>query len=156
MLNRVKYFLIEHSFLKKFSFGNLLKIEIPQPLYKQTPADTNQLNKQKDFLSNFSLNLAILSLKQLLRGVFAIAAPPIMGVGTSVRSIGVPLLDESICQLPFYLLLLATVIHSENSENRNGPSESILSQIVPCLVLIGCRLWLPEKPLLCLCSWRCF
>ena len=36
--------------------------------------------------------MALLSLEQLLRGVFVIAVTPTMGVGTS-EGIGVPLLD---------------------------------------------------------------
>ena len=40
------------------------------------------LNKY-NFLSNFTLKMALLSLEQLLRGVFVIAVPPTMGVGTS-------------------------------------------------------------------------
>ena len=31
----------------------------------------------------FTIKMALLSLEQLLRGVFVIAAPPTMGVGTS-------------------------------------------------------------------------
>ena len=40
-------------------------------------------NKQNTFFSNFTLKMALLSLEQLLRGVFVIAMPPTMDLGTS-------------------------------------------------------------------------
>ena len=35
------------------------------------------------FMSNFTIKMALLSLEQLLRGVFVIAIPPTMDLGTS-------------------------------------------------------------------------
>ena len=40
-------------------------------------------NKKNTFFSNFTIKMALLSLEQLLRGVFVIATPPTMDLGTS-------------------------------------------------------------------------
>ena len=56
--------------------------------------------------SPFTIKMALLSLEKLLRGVLVIVAPPTKWVWAPLRSIGVPLLGDSFCYLPFYLLSL--------------------------------------------------
>ena len=78
--------------------GNLFspRMSTHHKIYKKNyKVQFSIINKYNVFLSNFAIKVALLSLEQLLKGVFVIAAPPTMGVGTS-EEYGVPLLDDSI------------------------------------------------------------
>ena len=66
-----------HISLAEFScFYNKILTKLHSEILKNSA-----INKQNNFLSIFTIKMVLLSLEQLLRGVFVITAPPTMGVG---------------------------------------------------------------------------